>query len=147
MKSISPYLNFNGNTEEAFNFYRSVFGGEFSDLQRFKDMPGSEKFLPSDQKKVMHMGLPLGNAGAIYGSDVPESMRSNLMFGTNNHIIIEAESEEEAKRLFDGLSQGGKVMMALGKQFWGALYGAFADKFGVQWMINYTYPKPPLMAP
>ena len=147
MKSVSPYLNFNGNTEEAFIFYRSVFGGEFSEPGMSLNLCRSEKFPPSDQKKVMHMGLPLGNAGAIYGSDVPESMRSMLMFGTNNHIIIEAESEEEAKRLFDGLSKGGKVMMPLDKTFWGALYGAFADKFGVQWMINYTYPKPPLTAP
>ena len=141
MKAISPYLNFNGNTEEAFNFYRSVFGGEFSSLQRYKDMPGSESFPPGEREKVMHVALPLGKAGSIFGSDVPSSMLANLSFGTNAHIIIEAESEEEARRLFDALSLGGKVAMALQKTFWGALYASFADRFGVQWMINFTFPK------
>ncbi len=143
MKSISPYLNFNGNTEEAFNFYKSVFGGDFSALQRYKDQPGSDKFPPKEQNKIMHIALPLGKAGVVYGSDVPESMLSQLMFGTNVHIIIEADSEEEAKYLFDALSKGGELDMPLQKQFWGALYGAFSDRFGVKWMINYTYPTPP----
>jgi PhnB protein len=142
MKSISPYLNFNGSTEEAFTFYRSIFGGEFSSVQRFKDMPGSEQNPGKERQKIMHIALPLGKAGVMYGSDVPESMLNMLLFGSNNHIIIETESEEEARRLFEGLSNGGKVAMPLGKQFWGAPYGAFADKYGVQWMINYTYPMP-----
>jgi len=143
MKSISPYLNFNGNTEEAFNFYRSVFGGVFSAVQRYKEMPGSDKFPPNEQNKIMHIALPLGNAGVLYGSDVPGSMLSQLSFGTNAHIMIEGESEEEVYRLFNALSSGGKVVMAGQKTFWDAFYGACSDKFGVQWMFNYTYPKPP----
>jgi PhnB protein len=144
MKTISVYLNFNGNTEEAFNFYRWIFGGEFSAMQRYKEMPGSDKFPPKDQNKIMHIALPLGKAGTIFGSDVPESMLGQLMFGTNANIMIEADSEDEVYRLFKALSEGGKSVMPVQKMFWGALYGACSDKFGVQWMFNYTYPKQPL---
>jgi PhnB protein len=141
MKSISPYLNFDGRTEEAFTFYKSVFGGEFVSLQRYKDMPGAEKFPAKEREKVMYVALPLGSGGLLLGSDVPGTMLKGFKVGTNAHIMIEAESEEEARRLFSSLSQGGKVVMPLQKEFWGALYGSFADRFGVQWMINFTYPK------
>ncbi len=141
MKAVSVYLNFDGKTEEAFDFYKSVFGGKFIDMQRWKDMPGAEKVSADDAEKIMHATLPLGKVGMIMGSDVPESFKSKLKFGTNSYIMIEAESEKEAQTLFKKLSASGKVEMALQKMFWGALYASFTDKFGVQWMINYTYPK------
>ena len=140
MKNINPYLNFDGRTEEAFNFYQSIFGGKIS-LMRYKEMPGAEKMPAKEKEKVMHATLPLGKAGMLMGSDVPGSMLDKLKFGTNTYIMIEAESEKEAHTLYDKLSAGGKVEMELQKMFWGALYASFIDKFGVQWMINYTYEK------
>jgi PhnB protein len=143
MKSVSPFLNFDGKTEEAFIFYSSVFGGEISSLQRYKDMPGAEGFPASEKNKVMYAALPLGKVGMLLASDVPKSMAKQFKVGTNASIMLEAESEGEAKRLFKALSQGGEVTMPLQKTFWGALYGNFADKYGVCWMVNYTYPQPP----
>ena len=142
MKSINPYLNFPGNTEEAFNFYKKIFGGEFAGgIFRFKDAPDSDKLSKSDQQKVMHVGLPMGASNILMATDALESMGFNVTFGNNFYIIIEADSKEEADKLFKGLSDGGKVEMSLQDQFWGAYYGSLADKFGVKWMINYTYPK------
>ena len=142
MKSVNPYLNFNGNTEEAFKFYKSIFGGEFVILQRFKDMPGAEKMTPpNEMNRIMHVSLPLGKVGMLMGSDAPESRGMKVAFGNSVNISIEAESEEEAMRLFKGLSDKGKVAMPIGKQFWGAMYGMCTDKFGINWMINYTYPQ------
>ena len=138
MKSINPYLNFDDRTEEAFNFYQSVFGGKIS-LMRYKEMPGAEKMPTKEKEKVMHATLPLGKAGMLMGSDVPGSMLDEFKFGTNTYIMIETESEKEAHNLYDKLSAEGKVEMELQKMFWGALYASFTDKFGVQWMINYTY--------
>jgi PhnB protein len=142
MKFINVYLNFGGDTEAAFNLYRSVFGGEFAALQRYKDMPGSEKVKAVDKDKILHIALPLGKtATALMGSDSIEGFGPKLKMGNNAHIMIQAESEEEAKRLFDGLSAGGKAVMPLQKTFWGSLYGSFTDKFGENWMINYDLPK------
>ncbi len=138
MKAIDPYLNFNNETEEAFLFYKSVFGGEFSSVQRFKDMPGAEKILPHEINKILHIALPLGKGGVLMGSDALESMGRKVVYGNNVHLMIDMESEAEAEKLFKGLSAGGKVQMPLEKTFWGALYASFTDKFGVQWMINYT---------
>ncbi len=134
MATINTYLNFNGNTEEAFNFYKSVFGGEFSALQRFKDGPGGDKMPAAEQNKIMHVALPVGG-NFIMGTDVSASM-TPVEFGTNSSISIESTSKEEADKLFNGLSAGGKVGMPLEKMFWGAYFGYFTDKFGVQWMIN-----------
>ncbi len=142
MKSVNPYLNFNGNTEEAFNFYKSIFGGDFVMLQRFKDMPGAEKMTPpNEMNRIMHVSLPLGKVAVLMGSDAPESRGMKVTFGNSVNISIEAESEEEANRLFKALCDKGKVGMPIGKQFWGALYGMCTDKFGINWMINYTYPQ------
>lgn len=137
MATINPYLNFNGNCEEAFNFYRSVFGGEFQDFQRFKDTPPSEDFqMPADEGDyVMHVSLPIGNGDFLMGSDSPSAM-GEVKTGTNYHISIQSETDEETDRLFNGLSKGGQVTMPLQDTFWGARYGMFVDKFGVQWMIN-----------
>ena len=119
MKSISPYLNFKGKTEEAFNFYRSVLGGEFTMMQRFKDMPGAEKTPDNEKDLILHVSLTLGKGVVLMGSDVPESRGRSVTFGNNIHISVDAESEEEAEKLFKGLSKGGKVDMPFQKMFWG----------------------------
>ncbi len=140
MKIVNPYLNFSGNTEEAFNFYKSVFGGEFTMLMRFKDVPDQK--IPDDVKsQIMHVALPLGKNNILMGTDAPESMDFALTSGNNVHISIHAESREEADKLFNGLSAGGNVQMPMADMFWGDYYGSFADKFGIQWMVSFTNPK------
>ena len=137
MATINPYLNFNGNTEEAFNFYKSVFGGEFLALIRFKDNAGCGQVSESDKERIMHIALPIGNGHILMATDALESMGQKLTQGNNFYISIFPESQEEADRLFDGLSAGGKIETPLQDMFWGAYYGSFTDKFGVQWMVNY----------
>lgn len=138
MKKADPYLNFNGTTEKAFDFYKSVFGGEFTSLQRFKEIPESGN-VPDDAKNmIMHIALPLGSGNLLMGTDAPESMGFKVINGNNVNIAIDAESEAEATRLYNGLSKGGKVTMELQKTFWGAFYGSCTDKFGVNWMINFS---------
>lgn len=139
MTTINSYLNFGGTTEEAFDFYRSVFGGEFSSLQRFKDTPGCENVPPSDGEKIMHIALPIGNGSVLMATDALESMGQTLTAGDNFSLSISADSEEDADRLFNALSEGGQVTMPLEKAFWGAYFGMLKDRFGIQWMINYDY--------
>ena len=143
MRSIGPYLNFKDRTEEAFNFYRSVLGGEFTMLQRFKDMPGAGKMADDEGDLILHVSLSLGNGIVIMGSDAPESMGRKVIFGNNVHISIDAESEREAESMFKGLSEGGVIDMPLQKMFWGAMYASFQDKFGVHWMINFSLEQRP----
>jgi PhnB protein len=139
MKSISPYLNFKDRTEEAFNFYRSVLGGEFTMLQRFKDMPpGAGEVANNEKDLILHVSLSLGNGIVIMGSDAPEVHGRKVIFGNNVHISIDAESEAEAEQLFKDLTSGGTIDMPLQKMFWGAMYASFQDKFGVHWMINFN---------
>ncbi|WP_293307876.1 VOC family protein [Pedobacter sp. UBA5917] len=137
MATLNTYLNFNGNTEEAFNFYKSVFGGEFSVVQRFKDSPGCDGMEIADQEKLMHIALPIGG-NVLMGTDITAPMPPSTL-GTAISISVDAQSEAEAKQLFDGLSAGGTITMALEKTFWNALFGMATDKFGVQWMVNYDY--------
>lgn len=142
MATLNPYLNFNGNTEEAFNFYKSVFGGEFvGGISRFKDTPEGAKMSAADGNKVMHIALPIGKSNMIMATDAMESMGQKLTAGNNFYLSLETESKDEADKLYDKLSAGGKIEMPLQDAFWGAYFGMFADKFGVQWMINYTYKK------
>ena len=141
MLQINPYLNFNGNTEEAFNFYKSVFGGEFRMLMRFKDTPEAGNIPVDARNQIMHIALPLGKDNVLMGTDAPESMGFGLKVGNNVHIAINTESREEADNLFKGLSAGGNVQMPMADMFWGDYYGAFTDKFGIQWMISFTNPK------
>jgi PhnB protein len=141
MAAINPYLNFNGNTEEAFNFYKSVFGGEFITLQRYKETPHAGEMATSEQEKIMHVALPMGSGNILMGTDIPESMEK-VSFGTNFSLSIEAESEAHANEVFSKLSDGGQVTMPLDKTFWGAYFGMLTDKFGVQWMVNYSYGQP-----
>ena len=137
MKTINPYLNFNGNTEEAFNFYKSAFGGEFASVMRFKDSPEAANTAPEDQDKLMHIALPIGKGNLLMGTDALESKGQKLKPGNNFHLSISAESDAETEKLFNALSAGGKVMVPLSKQFWGSYFGMFTDKFGVQWMISH----------
>jgi PhnB protein len=141
MATINPYLNFLGNTEEAFLFYQSVVGGEFAVLQRFKDVPDGPPMAESDQNKIMHVALPIGANNMLMGTDALESLGHKLVEGDNFSISLQAESKAEAEKLFNGLSKGGEVTMPLEDTFWGAYFGMFKDKFGIQWMVNYDYPK------
>ncbi len=139
MATLNPYLNFNGNTEEAFNFYKSVLGGEFmGGIMRYKDMPDSEKLSESEKNKVMHVALQVGKDTYLMGTDTIESIGPKLTVGNNCQILITPESREEADRIFNGLSKGGKVEGPMQDTFWGAYYGAFADKFGVNWMVHFS---------
>jgi PhnB protein len=141
MKSINSYLNFPGNTEEAFNFYKSIFGGELVGLTRFKEIPEGAKLNADEKEKIMHVSLPVGNGNVIMGTDALESMGHKLTSGNNFHIAVEADSKEEADKIFVSLSGGGKVTMPLADTFWGAYFGMLNDNFGIQWMVSYTYPK------
>ena len=141
MATINPYLNFQGNTEEAFNFYKSVFGGEFAGIQRFKETPFGDQMSESDKEKIMHIALPIGSNSLLMATDMLESMGQTVSAGNNVSLCIDADSEEDAHRLFKGLSEGGQVSVPLKKEFWGALFGMFNDKFGIQWMVNYDYNK------
>lgn len=132
---ISPYLSFNDNCEEAFNFYRSVFGGEFATVMRFSDMP-SEHQGPDDQRKIMHMALPIGNGTMLMGSDTPDSFEK-VRTGTNFHISLGVDSQEEADRIYNGLSAGGKPIMPMAQAFWGSYFGMLVDRYDVQWMISF----------
>jgi len=135
--NINPYLNFAGNTEEAFNFYKSVLGGEFTMLQRFGDTPDCDKLPPGVSNMIMHVSLPIGNGNILMGTDAPEQMGFNLVMGTNFYLCLGPDSKENADKLFKDLSAGGKVEMEMADMFWGAYYGSLTDKFGVKWMINY----------
>ncbi len=134
---INPYLNFNGNTEEAFNFYKSVFGGEFISLVRFKDTAEAGNIPAADQDKLMHIGLSIGNGTVLMGTDALESMGHKLHPGNNFHLSVDVESKEKADELFGGLSAGGSIMVPMSDMFWGAYFGMCTDKFGTQWMVSF----------
>lgn len=138
MATLNPYLNFPGTTEEAFNFYKSVFGGEFLAVQRFKDTPEGAKLSPKEQEKIMHISLPV-KGNVLMATDAMESMGHKIIKGNDFHLSLSADSKEEADKLFNGLSAGGEIEMPLQDSFWGAYFGMFKDKFGIQWMINYDY--------
>jgi PhnB protein len=140
MATLNSYLNFPGNTEEAFNFYKSVFGNEFLSLLRFKDTPEAGKLSAEDGEKIMHVSLPVGNGNVLMGTDALESVGHKLVLGNNFTLSLAAESKEVAEKLFNGLSAGGKIELPLQDTFWGAYFGMFTDKFGIKWMVNYDYP-------
>ena len=142
MAQINPYINFNGDCEAAFNHYKSVFGGEFEYIGRFGEMPPSEgqTYSEEEKNKIMHVSLPISNGVSLFGSDCPSSY-GPVKFGDNISISINTENPEEAKRIFDGLSEGGKITMPLEKTFWAALFGMCVDKFGINWMVNYDEPR------
>lgn len=137
MAKMNPYLNFNGNAAEAFEFYKSVFGGEFIGLHRIGDAPGMEGLSEEDKKRVMHVSLPVSEGYTLMGSDIIPAFGHSLTVGNNVHVSLHPASREEADKLFNGLSAGGIVEMPMADQFWGSYYGSFTDKFGIKWMINY----------
>jgi PhnB protein len=138
MTKYNPYLNFAGNTEEAFNFYKSVFGGEFTSLVRFREMPmPGVNLSKEDADKIMHIGLPLGPDQTLMASDVLESLGQRLIQGNNIYISVHPDSKQEADRLFTALSEGAEIEMAIADQPWGDYWGSLKDKFGVLWMIDY----------
>lgn len=141
MLNVNPYLHFMGKTEEAMNFYKSVFGGEFSIFQRYKDVAGGEKMLEEDQEKMIHISLPIGKGNVLMASDNLESMGHEITVGDNFHICIHTENEKETDKLFKALSANGKIEMPLNKTFWGAYFGMCRDKFGIQWMLSYDQPQ------
>jgi PhnB protein len=134
---INPYLNFDGNAEEAFQFYQSVFGGELF-MQRMSEAPESEHLPEGEKNRLMHIALPLSNGQILMASDCLPSAGHTLIVGNNNYISIAPDSREEADRLFNGLSADGIVEMPMEDMFWGDYFGSFKDKFGVCWMINYN---------
>ncbi|MDR3610815.1 MAG: VOC family protein [Ignavibacteriaceae bacterium] len=141
MATLNPYLNFAGNTEEAFNFYKSVFGGDFTTIQRFKDTPEKDRVAANDREKIMHVGLPIGKENVLMATDALDSMGHHVTPGNNIQLSLETQSKEETEKIFNGLSVGGKITVPLADTFWGAYFGMLTDKFGIQWMVNYTKPK------
>ena len=141
MARVSTYLNFPRNTEEAFNFYKSIFGGEFGGdgIARFGDIPASEGMPPiaeDDKSLIMHIELPITGGHVLMATDAPETMGFQVNYGNNVHINLEPDTRAETKRLFDALSASGKVTMELQDAFWGAYFGSCSDRYGVQWMFN-----------
>jgi PhnB protein len=138
MAQINPYIHFNGNAEEALTFYKSVFGGTFSMITRFKDFASStHNFSETEGNKIMHIALPIGNSNVLMASDVPEFMGPVNENENRSKISISTESKEEADKLFNGLSQGGKIEMPIADSPWGAYFGMFRDKYGIEWMVNF----------
>ncbi len=138
--AMNPYLNFNGNTEEAFNFYKSVFGGDFAVVMRFGDNPQCDQMTEDDKKRIMHIALPI-DGGMLMATDALESMGQKLNVGNNFYISLSPSTREDADRIFNGLSDGGKVEMPMSDMFWG-YFGSFTDRFGVQWMLNVNNGQP-----
>lgn len=137
MASINPHINFNGNAEEAFNFYKSVFGGEFSQVVRFKDLSGVE-FPVSEHEadKIMHIALPIGKS-VLMANDVPEILGRTNENENRSKIVISAESKDEADKIFSGLSAGGQIEMPISDSPWGTYFGMFRDKYGIEWMVEF----------
>jgi PhnB protein len=135
---VQPYLNFDGQAQEAFAFYKSVFGGEFVANMKMSEAPGSEDLSEVEKNRTMHISLPIGGGIVLMASDIVPSMGHKLNQGNGIYISLHPESREEADRIFQNLSEGGEVEMPMEDQFWGDYFGSFVDKFGVCWMINYN---------
>src|SRR6478752_5507213 len=137
MALINPHINFNGNAEEAFNFYKSVFGGEFERIIRLKDISSPEyPVAENDANKIMHIALPIGK-NVLMANDVPESMGQVNENENRSKISVSAESREEADKLFSGLSAGGNIEVPIADSPWGSYFGMFRDKFGIEWMVDF----------
>lgn len=138
MPSLSPYITFDGKCEDAFNFYKSIFGGEFQSINRFGEMPPNpEMTIPDSEKnKIMHITLPIGKDSLLMGSDTSAAFGQNNVVGNNFSLSVYLETETEAERVFNNLAEGGKITMPLQKTFWNSYFGMLTDQFGMQWMIN-----------
>jgi PhnB protein len=141
MTTLNPYLFFTGNTEEVFNFYKLVFGGEFSALSRYTDAGENSNIPANYNEKIMHIALPVGN-NILMGSDAVVQAGQTFKVGDNMTVSIACDSLDEANRLYNGLSEAGKIEMPMQKMFWGAWFAMFTDKFGTQWMVNYDDNQP-----
>lgn len=142
MTKLHPYLNFPGTAEEAFEFYRSVFGGEFSSRVHFKDFPIEGVTIPrDDEDKIMHIALPIGGDDILMASDALESLGQQVVEGNNAYVSVHPNSREEADRIFTALSEGAEIEMPIGDQAWGDYFGSLKDRFGTQWMVNYSPPR------
>jgi PhnB protein len=139
MAQINPYLNFKGECEAAFNFYKSVFGGEFQQFSRYKDMPPAEgkPAMETDNELIMHVSLPISKETVLMGSDVGGEWAMHTVTGNNIQLSVNVDSKDEAEKIFNGLGSEGQVKMPLEKTFWGAYFGMLTDKFGINWMVNY----------
>jgi PhnB protein len=137
MAKMNPYLNFDGTAEDAFNFYKSVFGGEFTGVHKMSDTPHAEALPENERNRIMHIALPIDGNTTLMASDTLPSMGHKVSEGNNVHISLHPQSREEADKLFNGLSAGGTIEMPLEDTFWGAYFGSFRDKYGINWMINY----------
>ena len=139
MATVNTYITFNGVCEEAFLFYKSIFGGEFSYFGRFKDMPMTDGKTcpPAEAEKIMHVSLPISKETAIMGSDSFESFGAKTVYGNNFSLSINAETKEEADKLFNGLSVGGQIEMPISDSPWGSYFGMFRDKYGIEWIVEF----------
>ena len=137
MAQINPHINFNGNAEEAFNFYKSVFGGEFSKIIRFKDLASAEfQVAAHEANKIMHIALPIGES-SLMANDVPEILGRTNENENRSKIVISAATKEEADKLFNGLSEGGQIEMPVSDSPWGSYFGMLRDKYGIEWMVDF----------
>lgn len=137
MKTMNPWINFNGNAEEAFTFYKSVFGGEFTKVIRFKDIPGLESSLTeSEANKIMQIVLPIGGANVLIGNDVPEFMGKVSENENRSKIHVSTDSKEEAEKIFDRLSPLGQVEGPMSDSPWGTYCGMFRDRYGIEWIVE-----------
>lgn len=145
MATVNPYITFSGNCEDAFKFYKSIFGGEFPHIARYKDMPSDNLMSKCDAEKIMHISLPISDGSVLMGCDTccetTGEFDSDVHVGNNISLSITVKSEEEATRIFEGLSKGGGVNMPLQKTFWNSYFGMLIDKFGINWMVSYDYPQ------
>lgn len=141
MLMINPYLLFAGNAEEAFTFYKSIFGGEFSFIAKFQGSPGSEKLTDAEQNQLMHVALPMGKNNLLMASDTPKSMGYEVAYGNGISLCVHTESREEADTIFNKLSDGATIEQPLADMFWGDYYGLLTDKFAIRWMIIYSTPR------
>ncbi|RYZ44657.1 MAG: VOC family protein [Sphingobacteriales bacterium] len=137
MTSINPYLNFAGNAEEAFSFYKEVFGGNYTKLIRFGDLKEGQELSPADKQRIMHVALQIGEHAYLMGTDTLEAMGDGLAVGDHVFFYINADSQEEASRLFDSLAVGGDVTMPLEQALWGHCSGMVKDRFGIHWMVSF----------
>ncbi len=138
MAQINPHINFNGNAEEAFTFYKSVFGGEFAKIIRFKDLASPEfPIAENEENKIMHIALPIGKGNRLMANDVPDIMGKTNENENRSKIVISAESKEEADKLFNGLSVGGQIEGPIGDSPWGDYFGMFRDKYGIEWIVEF----------
>ena len=140
MTIVNPYLNFLGNCEEAFEYYRSIFGGEFNYVGRYKDMPPQEGFTMPDEEanKIMHIGLPISKETFLMGSDVGGEWAPNTTIGNNISLSVTVDSKEEADRIYNALAKGGMATMPMNKTFWGDYFGMCTDKFNINWMVSFN---------